>query len=242
MSLPEKDEIVIAKVKKILPYGAFCVLPEYSNIEGFMHISEVSSGWVKNIHEFISEGDQLVVKVIGVNPDKKQIDLSLKNVTEDEKRKKKESLKKEKRCLGIIKAAFEAANEKGSPEELYRQIEQKHGNPAEFLEKALSNQKLLDTLKISKKAKAVLFDYMQRKLKKPEVEVRRVFELTSQESDGMVRIVKALLEAQGSLGIQVHYMGAPKYMFIAKSANYKDAEDKLKKAGELMKKHGLLQS
>ena len=56
--LPDHDELVIAVIKKIMPYGAFCSLPEYGNVEAFLHVSEVAPRWIKNIHEFISEGQK----------------------------------------------------------------------------------------------------------------------------------------------------------------------------------------
>ena len=41
-NMPEQDELVLSTVKKIMPYGAFCTLDEYSNREAFVHISEVA--------------------------------------------------------------------------------------------------------------------------------------------------------------------------------------------------------
>ncbi|MFH1448366.1 MAG: S1 RNA-binding domain-containing protein, partial [Candidatus Micrarchaeota archaeon] len=58
METPEKDELVIATIRKIFPYGAFCSLDEYDNKEAFVHISEVASRWVKNIHEFLKENQK----------------------------------------------------------------------------------------------------------------------------------------------------------------------------------------
>lgn len=57
MELPREGSLAIAVVKKIMPYGAFCTLTEYGDIEAFMHISEVAPRWIKNIHEFLSETD-----------------------------------------------------------------------------------------------------------------------------------------------------------------------------------------
>ena len=45
-----------------MPYGAFCTLPEYKDLEAFLHVSEVAPRWIKNIHDFISEGQRYVVR------------------------------------------------------------------------------------------------------------------------------------------------------------------------------------
>ena len=64
--LPDVSEFVIIKITKIMPHGAYCRLIEY-NSDAYLPISEVSSGWIKNIHEFIKEGQQDVAKVIFVD-------------------------------------------------------------------------------------------------------------------------------------------------------------------------------
>jgi translation initiation factor 2 subunit 1 len=79
--LPEENELVMAVIKKILPYGAFCSLPEYNNLEAFLHVSEVAPRWIKNIHEFISEGQKHVVKVHHLDKEKNQVDISIKRVS-----------------------------------------------------------------------------------------------------------------------------------------------------------------
>ena len=40
---PEKGELVICTVKRILPHAAFVYLDEYRNLEAMLHVSEVSS-------------------------------------------------------------------------------------------------------------------------------------------------------------------------------------------------------
>jgi len=49
---PEAGELVVATVERIADYGAYVMLDEYGR-EGLLHISEISSTWVKNIRDFI---------------------------------------------------------------------------------------------------------------------------------------------------------------------------------------------
>ena len=62
-NIPRVGELVIANVSKISKFGAYCRLPEYGELEVFLPIREVSSGWIKNIREYIHEGQKLVCTV-----------------------------------------------------------------------------------------------------------------------------------------------------------------------------------
>ncbi|HLC38490.1 MAG TPA: S1 RNA-binding domain-containing protein, partial [Candidatus Norongarragalinales archaeon] len=70
---PQLEEFVVAKVKKLLPFGAIIELEEYGGLEGFVHISEVSSGWIRNIREHLKEGQVVVAKVIALDIQKRQV-------------------------------------------------------------------------------------------------------------------------------------------------------------------------
>ena len=68
------------KVKRITNYGAFIAIqpdaaaPE--TVTGMVHISEISNRFVHDIHEFVQEGQEVQVKVIGMQDNK--ISLSMK--------------------------------------------------------------------------------------------------------------------------------------------------------------------
>ena len=63
------------KVKSITKFGAFISLPE--NRTGMVHISEVASTFVKEIRDFVTEGQTVKVKVLSIGEDGK-ISLSIK--------------------------------------------------------------------------------------------------------------------------------------------------------------------
>jgi S1 RNA binding domain protein len=62
-------------VVKIVPFGAF-VKTDTSEV-GLVHISEISDTYVKDVHQFLKEGDKVIVRVIGRNKDGK-LNLSIK--------------------------------------------------------------------------------------------------------------------------------------------------------------------
>ena len=70
----EAGSIVEGKVTRITNFGAFVELEEGK--VGLIHISEVADVYVNDVHDFLSEGDTVQVKVVNVDGNK--IALSLK--------------------------------------------------------------------------------------------------------------------------------------------------------------------
>lgn len=84
-AFPEVGELVIATVDSVKDYGAFVKLDEYPDKIGFVHITEISSGWVKYIRDYVREGQKIVCQVMNVTPSKGHVDLSLKRVNDHQK-------------------------------------------------------------------------------------------------------------------------------------------------------------
>lgn len=72
---PTVGEIIEGKVTGITKFGAFVSLPDGKN--GLVHISEIANTYVNDVHEHVSEGQTVKVKVIGINEAGK-INLSIK--------------------------------------------------------------------------------------------------------------------------------------------------------------------
>lgn len=68
--------IVSGTVSRIAKFGAFVKLE--SGIEGLIHVSELAHYRVQRISSVVSEGQQVQVKVLSVDPDSQRIALSLK--------------------------------------------------------------------------------------------------------------------------------------------------------------------
>ena len=75
----EVGQKIEGKVTGITNFGAFIALPD--NKSGLVHISEVADGFVKDIKDFLTVGDTVVVKVLKLTPDGK-INLSIRQANE----------------------------------------------------------------------------------------------------------------------------------------------------------------
>lgn len=71
----EVGAILEGKVTGLTNFGAFVTLP--GNVTGMVHISEVSTDYVSDIHDYLQENQTVKVKVLDVTPEGK-ISLSIK--------------------------------------------------------------------------------------------------------------------------------------------------------------------
>ena len=224
-TLPERDELVFAVIKKILPYGAFCTLPEYKDREAFLHVSEVAPRWIKNIHEFISEGQRLVVKVYRVDTEKNQVDISLKRVNEEEKRNKQEHMRTEKRAEKLIELAVKQSQIKLSIPEARARIETEFGDLFACFQSAFDNPKSLDSLDIPESLKAAIIDVAVKNIRKRVISISAIVSLVCYGGEGVEKLKEVFLLKNKN--ISIHYLGAPSYKLTVVGETYKAAEKSL---------------
>lgn len=78
----EEGKVYRGTVQTIKDFGAFIeIVP---GVDGLLHISEIADHHVKDVRDYMSEGDEVVVKVVNID-DRDRIRLSMKVLTEEEK-------------------------------------------------------------------------------------------------------------------------------------------------------------
>ena len=76
MAEAEEGKIYFGTVKKLMDFGAFVeILP---GTDGLVHISQLDNRRIERVEDVLKEGDELLVKCIGVDPKTKKIKLSRK--------------------------------------------------------------------------------------------------------------------------------------------------------------------
>ncbi|MDD3244870.1 MAG: S1 RNA-binding domain-containing protein [Candidatus ainarchaeum sp.] len=101
---PKIAEIVVCKIIKITDFGVFVSLLEYDDIEGFVHVSQISSTWVKNIHNHVKINQIRAAKVLHIDTKKNQIDVSFNRVSEADEKRKISDYRLFKRAQGLMSA------------------------------------------------------------------------------------------------------------------------------------------
>ena len=230
--LPEVGEIVIATVAKISDHGAYVTLDEYNSIQGFLHISEIAPGWVRKVSKYVKEEEKKVLLVKNIDTDRGEIDLSLKQISKDQRKKKLLDVKRFEKEQGILKNIKDKANLSSKEvDELEDKLLSKYDSVYDaILEIAVKNVNIIDDLRISDKIKKTIQE-ISTKIKLPTVEIRGVLELTSNKSDGIEIIRKTLLDAikeSKNEKIQISYIGAPRYRLSIVARDFKTAEKILK--------------
>src|SRR3989441_435965 len=238
---PEEGELVVCTVKNVKNFGAFGTLDEYDGKEGFIHVAEVSSGWIKYIRDYVREGQKLVCKVLRVDKEKGHIDLSLKAVNEHQKREKIQEWKNEQKA-----------------EKLLSIVAERLGKPVDALWQAFG-YKLLDTFgtlyrafeecvmdENALAAEGVKGDWVpafvqvaKENIVPPAVTIDGYVELTDFRPDGAIHIKDALMKAvkEDHVTVKVQYIGAPRYRLVVRAPDYKSAEEEIQKAAARILKH-----
>ena len=238
--LPEAGELVIASVQKITDYGAYVTLDEYKELEALLHISEISSSWVKNIRDVVREKQKVVLKVLRVNQDKHQIDVSLRRVSGKEKQDKLLGWKRKRKATSILEVAAQELklDSKTFAQEALAKLEERYDDPHLGLEELIEKgPEIGEKLKLPLEWAAAIIKTAQQKIKVPTVKIKGTLELTCPLPDGINVIKKILNECRTprrakKTKVNIHTVGAPRYVVEIVAKNYRDAEKTVGELGE----------
>lgn len=233
--MPEIDEAVQCTVKRIMPHCVFVTLDEYENIEAMLHISEVSTKWVKNIREFVSENKVVVCKVL--KTDRNEIDVSLKRVSAGERKRKLDDIKNELRMEKLIEFVGKKLGEepKQALAATGKKIIETYSTLHDFYDAVKEEGvQVVDTLGLPQKWQDSLKEQISEQLKAQRVELKKIVVINSFLPEG-VEIIKKLFKKMKEIGavkdteISVKYVSAPKYAIALRGENYKLLEGIMKK-------------
>lgn len=230
--LPDTGELVVATVKEIYDYGAYVTLDEYGDLKAYLPWSEISSKWVRNIRDVVREGQKIVAKVIRVDRVKKEVDVSLKRITESDKQRKMQWWKRYVKACKIVELVAEKVNKR--TEDAYREViwrlEDKYSDVMYALEKAISEgPQVLRDAGVHESWINPLLEEASRHIKLREVSVKYRLVVQSTKPDGVLRIRKCLEHIAGFLEsrntkFRLYVAGSPRYVLEVYAADYKTAE------------------
>ncbi len=232
---PEAGDLVIATVETVTDYGAYVKLDEFDK-KGLLHVSEIASHWIRNIRDFVREGQKVVLKVLRIDLEKGHIDLSLRRVTRREKIEKVMSWKKERKAEALVRGVAEKT--KIPVAEIYEKaaalMENEYGLYEGFEKAVREGSEVLTKIGVPEQIATAIVEVAKERIHVSMVKVKGVVELRCMKPNGVKIIKEAFANAKkteklSDAGVRFYVAAAPKYNVEVMAEDYKHAEDTLQK-------------
>lgn len=246
--LPKENDVVWVSVKQVNDTSATVELLEYGNHEGIIPYTEVTRIRIRAIGRVIKVGKNEAAQVIRIDKDKGYIDLSKKQVTPKEAKECEDRYSKGNDVRSIVcyvakecgMSAEEAMKMIAYP--LYRRQPGKHAYTwLQELHKTRNVEEILGPLNLPEKAKEVLLNTVDHKMKTGTFLIHADIEMTCFQCDGVNAIREVLLmgqhfkeDQQPQIPISVTIIGPPKYCLRAKTEQKDEGIQRMKEVIEAM--------
>jgi len=236
---PDPGELVVGRIDEIEDFGVFVDLLEYQDKRGLVHISEVAAGWIKNVRDHVSVDQRVVAKVLDVDESSQQIDLSLKDVNDHQRKDKIQEWKNERKADNWMELAFG----KDISDEQYAAVANEllasFGSMYDgFEQAAIHGTEALEKTDLDESEIEVIVETARENVSVPCVTVTGYVDLQLTSSDGVDVIREALQAAEGNgevpeeAELEVTYVGSPEYRITVKAPDYKTAEAELRESAD----------
>jgi len=236
---PEPGELVVGRVDEIEDFGVFVDLEEYQDKRGLVHVSEVASGWIKNIRDHVNVDQMVVCKVLEVNEGSEQIDLSIKDVNDHQRSDKIQEWKAEGRAEKWMELAFGEDMSDEQYAAVANELLAEFGTLYEgFEQSAIHGPDALADTDLSDEEVEAIVETARENVSVPYVRVTGYVDLRAPGPDGVEDVRAALEAAEGNgevpdeVELDVAYVGAPEYRIRVQAPNYKTAEQELEASAD----------
>jgi len=231
---PTPGELVVGRVEEIEDFGVFVDLEEYQDKRGLVHVSEVASGWIKNVRDHVNEEQMVVCKVIEVDESAQQVDLSIKDVNDHQRSDKIQDWKNEQKADKWMEIAFGEDVEDDDFRRVANELIEAHGSLYDgFEQAAILGPEALEGTDLSGSETDAIVETARENVSVPYVTVTGYVDLEAPGGNGVEDVREALSAAEGNgevpeeVDLEVTYIGAPEYRIRVQAPNYKTAEDQL---------------
>lgn len=229
---PDESELVLATVTSVQYNSVFITLDEYGKRTGIIHISEIAPGRIRNMRDYVTEGKKVILKVLRINKERGHIDLSLRRVSDAQRRMKNTQLKQEQLAEKIIE--FLASELKKPIKEIYKLVSdavfaQEYQYVYPCFEDIITDEFGITDLQLDKTLTTKLEALLRQRIKPPQVSISGRFLLRTWDPKGVDIIKEVLMEAETlstkEAVVTIRYIGAGKYKVDFTAPDYKTCED-----------------
>jgi translation initiation factor 2 subunit 1 len=236
---PDSGDLVVGTVDEITDFGVFVDLDEYEDKRGLVHISEVASGWIKNVRDHVRPGQTTVCKVLDVNENSRQVDLSIKDVNDHQRKEAIQEWKNEQKADKWMTLAI---GEDASDEQfgaIANELLAEFGSLYDgFEEAAIRGEETLEDTDLDGEEIAAIVETARDNVSVPFVTITGYVDLRSFDAAGVDTVRGALEAAEGNgdvdeeTELDVSYVGAPEYRIQVRAPDYKLAEAELRSSAD----------
>jgi len=224
---PEVGDIVLCTVDRIAGTTVFVNI-EGSPEQGYISLSEIAPGRIRNIRDYVVPGKRIVCKILKIT--NQGIYLSLRRVKLKEKNEFNEELRKEKSSKALIKTIVGE-----NAENVINSIKQDHESLVDLLEDSKEDPKLLEKYTSKEEAAKIIKILLEKKQK--DTIITRTIKLSSKADNGILLIKEILTAAAKECAdCKTSYLAAGKYLLKAKTQNPKKTDQELDKVMENLEK------
>lgn len=252
---PSEGEFILGKINDIQDQYVYVELIDYEGLEsektarGMIHISEISSRWIKNIRNYVRVGQRVVLRVLRVDPSKGHVDLSLRKVNSAQRENRTKQWKYALKYENLLQ--FLADETDLDLDKAYELIGwpvlDRYENYQEAVEELKENGKeILDELKdLSEEHKKIFLKIVNENVNISTVEITGKIKLSFNSGNGIDLIKESLIKAENVIKsketrhLNIHYIGAPYYRLEVISKDYLDAENILSDALQIIEEKAI---
>lgn len=209
----EEGDIVLCTVEKIEGTVVFVRIDETQE-QGSIITSEIAPGRIRNLRDYVVPKKKIVCKILKIG-DNGNIYLSLRRVSQKERKEVMDEFQNEKKLSSILKTIL-----KENAEKVIEEIK-KQENLTEFLEKAKSSPENLIKITGKENAEKILLILNSQKQKKSII--KKEFTLKTTKSNGL-ELIKKILQSEG---VDIRYLGSGKYSIKIESSDLKKSGAKI---------------
>lgn len=239
---PRPYELVVGTVRRVEDHGAFVTLDEYGGLEAYVPLNEVSHSWFKSIREVLKVEQKRVFKVIRVDPQRRLVDVSLKRVTDGERRGKMQEWKRFQRSMKLLEMAAEKV--KRSTNEALEEgakLEEAYGDVLAGFEAAVKEGRgALERAGVKEPWLSAFYELAKSYIKVPKTKISVVFSITCTQGDGaerLRRILAAWNEVRKTFPdvlAKFYVVGSPRYRMDIEAYDPKRAESFIDEVSKLI--------
>jgi translation initiation factor 2 alpha subunit (eIF-2alpha) len=242
-TFPKKGDLVYCKIVEVNDAVAILELLEYKDVKGMMVASEASRKLPKAMSRLFSVGQKRVTEVINTDIEKRYVDLSKKNISNEEQNECEEKYYKQTHFIGILRRLVQiylnSNSNSNSEDDEYNEKEEKEIVSNSKLESLLKdwgyklNYNDLSEMNKDKtnkgwdivpiEYKELLETLLQHKFKSTIKTVRTIFELSCFSPNGIDDIKTIFTEVKKiDERIVAKVISCPKYVIYMDTYNEKE--------------------